>query len=82
MESDAAGTLIPRLDNQTQSKPGQSTKRDIFIRFADLLIENAPKLGYLESIVVAKPAHFAEYEAIHAADSFKCTSYSMVMMSC
>ncbi|KAJ0418879.1 Aldehyde/histidinol dehydrogenase [Aspergillus carlsbadensis] len=47
-------------------------KRDILLRFSDLILEHAERLGYLDSIVSGKPALFSRVlEPQGAAESFK-----------
>ncbi|EXJ72569.1 uncharacterized protein A1O5_03715 [Cladophialophora psammophila CBS 110553] len=48
-----------------------SQKRAVFLRFADLVVESAERCGYLEAIVVGKPAYFAAREAYMVAEWFR-----------
>lgn len=60
-------------------KTTPETRRTVLLRFADLILENAERLGNLETVVVGKGVAFsAGWEPAFAADLFKCGLFSLL----
>lgn len=50
----------------------QTERRRILLKFADLLVENAERLSYLDTVVTGKPISMGHFEVNDMAESFRC----------
>ena len=71
-----AGTLHLGAEDgkrRALAKCKQDKRREVLLKYADIIQENAERLGYLETIVVGKgKLSGAVWEPLTAAELFRC----------